>query len=69
MVQWNCQPLNIREVPVPFLISTSLLAWLLAPLRAPDAMQVLEAANSLSRARKLDLESFLRTHLVCQLQQ
>lgn len=49
--------------------STSLLAWLLAPLRAPDAMKVLEAADFLPRARKLVLESFLRTHLVSQLQQ
>lgn len=49
--------------------STPLLIWLLAPLRAPAALKVLQAVGSLSRAQKLDLESYLRLHLVCQLQQ
>ncbi len=53
----------------PISHSTPVLAWLLAPLRAPDALKVLKAADFLCRARMLDLESFLRTHLVSQLQQ
>ncbi len=53
----------------PILDSTSLFVWLLAPLSTPAALKVLQAVDSLSHAQKLDLQSYLRLHLVSQLQQ
>jgi len=52
----------------PISDSTSLFFWLLAPLRAPAALKVLQAVDSLSHAQKLDLQSYLRLHLASQLQ-
>lgn len=46
---------------------TSVFTWLLAPLSAPEAESLLRQAPFLSRALKLDLLSFIRLHLACQL--